>query len=105
MGKALSDFASWLITAFVYLAITIINFGVDVINIAINAIAIIFGVLLEVFPTTTIDFTAPQSLISVAGYINWFIPMDSFALALSIFCGSYVVYFSIRPVAKFLQLA
>ena len=105
MGQALSDFAAWLVSAFVYLAILIINFLVDVINMAIVAIAIIFEVLLGAFPDASIDFSAPQALIDVACYINWFIPTQSFAIAISIFCCSYIVFFSIRPVAKFLQLA
>ena len=103
--SALSAFASWLINAFVFLAITIINFLVDVINAAIVVIASIFSALLSVFPTSSLDFTPPPGLIAVASHINWFIPVGSFATAFAIFCASYITFFSIRPVAKFLQLA
>lgn len=101
----LSSFAAWLVKAFSFLAITIINFFVDVINAAIILIASIFSGLLLLFPTSSINFVPPAKLISVAQHINWFIPVSSFATAFALFCASYVVYFSIRPILKFLQLA
>ena len=105
MSKSLSRFAAWLLGAFKYLAILIINFGVDVINFAIVTIASIFHLLLQVFPTTTLDLRPPSALIAVAGHINWFIPMPAIAGSIGLICATYVAFFTIRPVAKFLQLA
>ena len=101
----LSSFASWLVKALSWLAITIINFLVDVINAMIVLLASIFSTLLSVFPDMNIDFSPPAALISLAAHINWFVPMSSFATAFALFCASYVVYFSIRPILKFLQFA
>lgn len=105
MTKTLANFASWLLGAFRYLAILIINFGVDVINAAIVAIASIFHLLLAVFPTTTLDLKPPAALIAVAAHINWFIPMHAVAGGLTLICAAYVAFFTVRPVMKFLQLA
>lgn len=105
MTRSLANFAAWLLNAFKYLAILIVNFGVDVINFAILTIASIFHLLIQVFPTTTLDLNPPDELIAVAGHINWFIPMPAIAGSLGLICASYIAFFTIRPVAKFLQLA
>ena len=105
MTKSLANFAAWLLSAFKYLALLIVNFGVDVINFAILAIASIFHVLIQVLPTTNLDLNPPAQLIAVAGHINWFIPMPAIAGSLGLICATYIAFFTIRPVAKFLQLA
>ena len=101
----LSAFASWLVKALSWLAITIINFFVDVVNAAIVLLASIFSTLLSAFPDMNIDFFFFFSLISLAAHINWFVPMSSFAASFAIFCASYVTYFSFRPILKFLHFA
>lgn len=105
IGSALSKFAKWLIDAFVFLAVTIVNFGVDVINLAILSVASIFHLLLQVFPTSTVNLDPPASLIAVAAQINWFIPMHAVAGGIALVCASYIAFFTIRPIAKFLHLA
>lgn len=105
MSRSLAGFATWLLSGFKYLALLIINFGVDVINAAILTIASIFHLLIQVFPTTNLDLTPPAALVAVAGYINWFIPMPAIAGSIGLICAAYVVFFTIRPVLKFLQLA
>ena len=105
MTKSIQKFAIWLLSAFKYLAILIVNFGVDVINAAILTIASIFHVLIQIFPTTSLDLTPPPALVAVAGYINWFIPMPAIAGSIGLICASYVAFFTVRPVLKFLQLA
>ena len=105
MTRSLANFSSWLLDAFVFLAITIINYGVDVINAAIEGIAAVFSVLLAVLPDASLDLSPPQELLSAASGINWFIPMGAISGSISLVCASYVAFFAIRPVAKFLHLA
>ena len=105
MTKVIAALCKWLLLAFKFLAVLVINFLVDVINALIVAIATVFLTLLSVFPSTSLNFEPPAELLQVASHVNWFIPVGSIALAVSLLCASYVVYFSIRPVLKFLQLA
>ena len=105
MGSLFSSLMSFLIGLCKYVAILIINFLVDIINGLIELIATIFSGLLYVFPSSDLSFDAPASLLAISGYINWFIPVGSFVAALGLICASYIAFFSIRPILKFLQVA
>lgn len=105
MGGLFSSLMAFLVKLCKYVAILIINFLVDIINGLIELIATVFSALLYVFPNSNLSFDAPASLLAISGHINWFIPVGSFVTALGLTCASYVVFFSIRPILKFIQVA
>lgn len=105
MGGLFSSLMSFLIKICKYVAILIINFLVDVINGLIELIATVFTVLLSVFPNSDLSFDAPASLVLISGHVNWFIPVGSFVTVLGLICASYIAFFSIRPILKFMQVA
>ena len=105
MGGLISSLMAFLIKICKYVAILIINFLVDIINELIELIAIIFSGLLYVFPSPDLSFDAPASLVAISGHINWFIPIGSFVIALGVICASYIAFFSIRPILKFIWVA
>lgn len=105
MGGLFSSLMSFLIKICKYVAILIINSLVDIINGLVELIATIFSGLLYVFPSSDLSFDAPASLVTMSGHINWFIPVGSFVVALGLICASYVAFFSIRPILKFIQAA
>lgn len=105
MGGLFSSLMAFLIKICKYVAILIINFLVDIINELIELIATIFSGLLYVFPSSDLSFDAPDSLVAISGHINWFVPINSMVIALGLVCASYVAFFSIRPILKFMQVA
>ena len=105
MGKLVSSLMAFLIKICKYVAILIINYLVDIINGLIELISTIFSGLLYVFPSSDLTFDAPASLVAISGHINWFIPINSMVIALGLVCASYVAFFSIRPILKFIQVA
>lgn len=105
MGGLFSSLMAFLIKICKYVAILIINFLVDIINGLIELIATIFTGLLSVFPNSDLSFEAPASLVAISGHINWFIPIHSFVVTLGFISASYIAFFSIRPILKFIQVA
>lgn len=105
MGSLFSSLMSFLINICKYVAILIINAFVDAINGLIELIATVFAALLSVLPNSDLSFDAPASLVAMSGHINWFIPVGSFVVALGLICASYIAFFSIRPILKFIQVA
>ena len=105
MGSLFSALMAFLIKICKYVAILIINFLVDIINGLIELVATIFTGLLSVFPVSNLSLDPPASLVAISQHVNWFIPVGSFVTALSLICASYIAYFSIRPIFKFIQVA
>ena len=105
MGSLFASLMSFLIDICKYVAILIINALIDAINGLIELIATVFTGLLFVLPNSNLNLDPPASLVAIAGHINWFLPIGSMVAALGLVCASYVAFFSIRPILKFLQLA
>lgn len=105
MGGLFSSLMAFLIKICKYVAILIINFLVDIINGLIELIATIFTGLLSLLPNSELSFDPPASMIAISQHINWFIPVGSFVFALGLVCASYIAFFSIRPILKFIQVA
>lgn len=76
------------------------NLLVDLINMIIEGIALAIRGLLIFFPNASVDISPPQAVADIINYIAWFIPLDTIVICLGIIGGTYVAYFSLRPVLK-----
>lgn len=104
MGRIFTAFAKWLIKAFLFLVITLVNLLIDVVNALIKLIATIVSSIISAFPNTTLDLKPPPGLIEIASYVAWFIPLKTMAFCLGVIGTCFLVYFGVRPILKFLHV-
>lgn len=104
MGALFEILFNFLIDLLCYISVVFLNLLIDLVNSIIIAIAAIMGVMIGFLPSPTFDWTPPDSLVAMAGFVSWFAPLGTMVVCLGIVAAATAAYFAIRPVLKFVHL-
>ncbi|MBF0644878.1 hypothetical protein HTZ97_13685 [Desulfuromonas acetoxidans] len=116
--QAFYDGLDWLVQQLVFFLDFLFNLVVDLFNFLILVIATGIDLVVSLLPVDTdcaeLLMTAPDvstylmndavNPSSMINFINWVLPVDVMACVIGAVCTSYVLYFTVGRVLKFLQV-